>query len=572
MSKHFLNRIVSGFENLCSFAAETAEAVAEPAGNDTETNGRTAAKPTILVSKRILDSFRRNVGKLTPETGGLLGSSRDECLVDLCHFDRFSKNTPGTFYYDVPSMTAVFQSWQKKGYVTNGIFHSHPKGCVRPSYHDISTSLLHIRFFGIDYFYLPIIQTHRKGLYTMLFYVVKKVEETLTVHLDHVIRATTDGYELLPFRPWEMSYAIEELDRYRDSVDRKPKKQKKPKIEATVAAEPDQKEVPMSNDIICAAPTATPDYFSKVLSLYPDAVLNKVLVCVGTGGARSFLENAARCGFRNYILIDKDIVSPTNVATQAVYISEMGKKKVAVIRDRILDINPAATVLCVDRFLDDDMTDEEFTGFLDRFPGRRPTDYLILGCTDNFEAQKRSAMLALKYGIPYLAAMLYAGGAAAELIFTYPGGVTESCPRCLLRDRFEKYENGFVNDVTSEATPVFATERLNATKGYLALMLLMYHSAPGSPFNDMLDKVADRNFVWVRLDPCLAEGPLHIDMFDRVLPERYTFMDDTLWVPQHPDSPQYGSEPCKMCGGTGDLQTLTVMWADKDTRKIRFTA
>ena len=31
----------------------------------------------------------------------------------------------------------------------------------------------------------------------------------------------------------------------------------------------------------------------------------------------------------------------------------------------------------------------------------------------------------------------------------YPG-VTESCPRCLLRDRFEKYENGFVNDGESK--------------------------------------------------------------------------------------------------------------------------
>ncbi len=77
---------------------------------------------------------------------------------------------------------------------------------------------------------------------------------------------------------------------------------------------------------------------------------------------------------------------------------------------------PKARVVCVDSFLDDAMSDEEFKSYLDMFPHRRPTDYLILGCTDNFEAQKRSSMLALKYGNPYLAAMMYAGGAAAELI------------------------------------------------------------------------------------------------------------------------------------------------------------
>lgn len=80
----------------------------------------------------------------------------------------------------------------------------------------------------------------------------------------------------------------------------------------------------------------------------------------------------------------------------------MGRKKVEVIRDRIRDINPDAQVLCIPRALDDAMSDEAFKAYLDRFPGRKVTDYLILGCTDNFAAQKRSSMLALKYGMPYL--------------------------------------------------------------------------------------------------------------------------------------------------------------------------
>ena len=47
-------------------------------------------------------------------------------------------------------------------------------------------------------------------------------------------------------------------------------------------------------------------------------------------------------------------------------------------------------------------------------------------------------------------------------------------------------------------------------------------------------------------------------------------MDETLWVPQHPDRPEFGAKPCKMCGGTGDLRHLQVDWAGLDTRAIRF--
>lgn len=510
---------------------------------------------TVKFSQEVLDAFRQDVGRCKAETGGMLASTTNEQVIDKCHFDTHSQNTPGTFYYDVESMSAVFREWKAAGYTTNGIYHSHPKSATLPSYHDISTALLHINFFGLDYFYLPIFQPERRGFYTMYFYVVKKVGDNLEVNLNYVLGAKEDGYHYLPFRVYKRVYSIAQLNAYRASID-KPTAKAAPKKEPT----PPQPKVP------------TQEYFKKVATLYPDKVLDKVIVCVGTGGARSFLENCARSGFRNYILMDADVVSPSNVATQGVFISEMGKKKVDVIRDRILDINPAAHVLCVDKFLDDKMSDEEFFGYMAQFPGKKPTDYLILGCTDNFVGQKRSSLLALKYGAPYLAAMMYEGGAAAELIFVYPG-VTESCPRCLLRSRFEKYENGFVNDVSSAACPIFATERMNALKGYLALMLLMYGEDPQSPFSTMLDDVKDRNFVQIRLLPDLKDR-LGIGMFDRVLSgaSRYTYFDETLWVPQHPDRPEFGAEPCKLCGGTGDLATLKDQWKTVDTRTIRFTA
>ena len=511
--------------------------------------------PSITFAKGLLDSLRGNVGAYPAETGGLLGSVRDPNRIDLFCFDKHSKNTSGTFYYDVEYLSSVFRNWKSKGYITNGIIHSHPAGAIRPSYHDISTALLHLEFFKIDYFYLPIVQPNANGLYQLLFYVVRRKGQMLEVNLEYVIRATAIGYDYEPHSKYCQCYPIQELREYRNSVDR-PKAARKTSIEIVKNT---------------TKPFTKPDYFSKVRSLYPDNVLDKVLVCVGTGGARSFLENMARSGFRNYVLIDADVVSPTNIATQAVYISEMGKKKVEVIRDRILDINPEAKVICVDRFLNPKMSDNEFKGYLDLFPGKSAKDYLILGCTDNFFAQTRSALLALKYGIPYLAAMMYEGGSAAEVIFVYPG-VTESCPRCLLRDRFEKYEKGFVNDVDSSSCPIFATERMNALKGYIALMMLMYHEAPESPYNNMLDEVKNRNFVEIRMNPYLKESKLGIGLFDRVFEgaSQYTFMDETLWIPQHPDRPEFGEEPCKLCGGTGDLRHLQDKWRDSNTAILNF--
>lgn len=510
---------------------------------------------TIIFSEQVLDAFRKDVGRFKPETGGMLASSKDKDMIDRCYFDIHSNNSSGTFYYDVESMSEVYRKWKSKGYITNGIYHSHPIGAIRPSYHDISTALLHLDFFNLDYFYLPIFQPRSNGQYRMYFYVVYRKDMNIEVVLEYVVKAEPTGYVYEKFKEWNKSYSVQGLRAYRRMVDQ-PKEEK-----GTPLRIHNNKPVLHTKN----------DYFSKVRTLYPEKVLEKVIVCVGTGGARSFLENMARGGFKNFILLDADVVSPTNIATQGVFISEIGKKKVEVIRDRIKDINPDAKVLCIDRFLDDGMSDEEFKGYLDSFPNKKAKDYLILGCTDSFDAQKRSSFLAMKYGMPYIAAMMYENGAAAELIFVYPG-VTESCPRCLLRDRFEKYENGFVNNVDSSACPIFATERMNSLKGYLALMLLIYKEAPGNRFNTMLDEVKDRNFVEIRMDPHLKESKLGISLFDRVLEgaSKYTYMDETLWIPQHPDRPEYGEESCLLCGGTGDLRKIHYKWHNTDTRRIRF--
>ena len=352
MRNEFFANIEAGAAAVRSFACSSADRLARQLASDPAQESQNQlpcpekpAEPTVRFSRQVLADFRSNVGRYAPETGGMMGSTEDTALVDLCHFDTLSRNTPGTFYYDVDSMTKVFHDWAEKGYRVTGIYHSHPRGCIRPSYHDISTALIHLRFFEQDFFYLPILRPARKGLFTLYFYIVHLKGDALTVDLDHVLRAESGSrYALCTFAPWHREYSVAEMDAYRASLEAQ-----------------EQPETPAEDPAAKA-----PDYFGKVRSLYPQKVLEqKVVVCIGVGGARSFLENCARSGLRNFILMDPDIVSPSNVATQAVFISEMGRKKVEVIRDRIRDINPDAQVLCIPRALDDAMSDEAFKAYLE---------------------------------------------------------------------------------------------------------------------------------------------------------------------------------------------------------------
>lgn len=81
--------------------------------------------------------------------------------------------------------------------------------------------------------------------------------------------------------------------------------------------------------------------------------LKNVSVAVfGVGGVGSYIAEAlARCGVGNLTLIDNDEVAVTNLNRQLIALhSTIGRKKVDVAKDRLLDINPQATVEALDCF------------------------------------------------------------------------------------------------------------------------------------------------------------------------------------------------------------------------------
>ena len=73
---------------------------------------------------------------------------------------------------------------------------------------------------------------------------------------------------------------------------------------------------------------------------------NSSVIIFGVGGVGSFcVEAIARCGIGNIHIVDDDTISITNINRQLIAThSTIGKDKIEVVKQRILDINPDANV------------------------------------------------------------------------------------------------------------------------------------------------------------------------------------------------------------------------------------
>lgn len=88
------------------------------------------------------------------------------------------------------------------------------------------------------------------------------------------------------------------------------------------------------------------DQFSRTKMIYGDRGMEKLheakVAVFGIGGVGGHVAEAlARSGVGHLMLVDKDVVSLTNINRQIVALhSTIGKSKVSVMKERCLDINP----------------------------------------------------------------------------------------------------------------------------------------------------------------------------------------------------------------------------------------
>ncbi len=102
------------------------------------------------------------------------------------------------------------------------------------------------------------------------------------------------------------------------------------------------------------------DQFIRTLALIGEDGLEKLknskVLVAGIGGVGGYTAEAlARAGVGHIDLVDMDTVSITNINRQLIALhSTVGRKKVDVMRERILDINPEAKVGAYDLFIDNE--------------------------------------------------------------------------------------------------------------------------------------------------------------------------------------------------------------------------
>ena len=94
-------------------------------------------------------------------------------------------------------------------------------------------------------------------------------------------------------------------------------------------------------------------------------LINSTVMVFGCGGVGGYVvESLVRSGLGKIIVIDNDNVSLTNLNRQIIATSDnIGSKKVDVIKERILSINPNCQVVKYDLFVDDKNIDDiNFSG------------------------------------------------------------------------------------------------------------------------------------------------------------------------------------------------------------------
>ena len=83
---------------------------------------------------------------------------------------------------------------------------------------------------------------------------------------------------------------------------------------------------------------------------------NSKVAIFGLGGVGSYVvEGLSRAGVGNFILVDNDKINPSNINRQIIATTKtVGKPKVVVEKERILEINPEANVEIIEEFFTKD--------------------------------------------------------------------------------------------------------------------------------------------------------------------------------------------------------------------------
>ena len=121
-----------------------------------------------------------------------------------------------------------------------------------------------------------------------------------------------------------------------------------------------------------------------------ECLKTSTVLVAGVGGVGGYaVEMLARAGIGNLVIIDDDVVKETNINRQIIATAKnVGTSKVQLMKERILEINPQASVLAIRDFIDEDNVGEFIRRFkpnfvIDAIDSISPKIALIKYCIEN---------------------------------------------------------------------------------------------------------------------------------------------------------------------------------------------
>ena len=163
------------------------------------------------------------------------------------------------------------------------------------------------------------------------------------------------------------------------------------------------------------------------------------VVVVGVGGVGAYAaEMLARAGVGHLTVIDSDEVSDTNRNRQLLALkSTVGRPKVEVLRERLLDINPELVVDAVGEYLNEESAPTLLSGL--------KIDYLV-DAIDTLSPKIALIQYCLAHGIPMVSSMGSGAKLDATAVRIADISKTYQCPLAhMLRKRLHKLgiQSGF---------------------------------------------------------------------------------------------------------------------------------
>lgn len=562
---------------------------------------------TFKISQTAYDSLIEFIGNYPAERGAMLGRDKDGVIRHVA-WDIAADCNCVEYNPSVELLNKVIKLWKEQGIEFCGFVHSHPHNYRQPSSADVHYSAEILGCFKkLDVLWIPIIQTiPTSGKFELLPFMAVPSKDRKTCKVFKTNLAIDDAQD-------QKSTIIKDLEEYL-------------KQQETECTDNTDVDIPIlyeqasenngaydfsrdfagfcTNDLYGLLATHStvrgglfwPAHFTvdynktRRLSEVTQAkkqyeqhfqrqkeghdlnlLMNTRLVIVGTGGAASFVLSAARMGFGEFVLVDPDVVSESNIATQMVNPEDIGQHKVDVLAKKIIAINPLSVVKVFKQKIED-INDYDVECAI-KMPIRTtldegnanlivcpPKQTILLGLTDNFEAQAMVHRIGLQYGISTICAQVYEQGVAGEITYTVPD-VTPACHRCITSSRYHAYlKDGYSNEVTSHGSPIFVADAINANLG-LILLSVAYHNSNHPQYGDIIKKRGNRNLIYMKFLP-FAKDVLGFDLVEHKLEqagaqdkETFGMMLSGISLPQTADKGQSKERPvCPDCGG---LEYLT---------------